>query len=106
MKRILLTALIVMTVSSPVMAQTLTTLGAYDCGEWIARKKNTFIESQATSWLAGFMTGLNFDGRGKNLLKKVSPDQIYLWMDNYCKANPLSTTVTGGQLLMYELDKK
>jgi hypothetical protein len=102
----LLTVLIAMMLSTSAMTQTLRTLGAYDCGEWVAREKNRFSEDRANTWLAGFMTGLNFDGKGRDSLRKVSAEQIYLWMDNYCKANPLSTTVTGGQLLMNELNKK
>lgn len=106
MKTKLLTALLTVLLSSPAFTQPVVTIGAADCGQWIARKGNNFTDIRTNSWLMGFMTGLNFDGRGKNLLSKVSAEQIFLWMDNYCKANPLDTVVKGGQILMEELDKR
>jgi hypothetical protein len=52
------------------------------------------------------MTGLNLgDEKERDSLQKVSAQQIFLWMDNYCKANPLKTVVTGGYDLMDELRK-
>lgn len=114
MKAKLLTALLAMVVSTSVFAVQKTTVGAVDCGEWIARKgdsngsniPNHFSETRANAWLVGFMTGLNFSEREGDPLKKASAAQIFLWMDNFCKANPLKTVVDGGQILMMELEKK
>jgi len=42
-----------------------------------------------------------------NIVKQVgSVEQIYLWMDNYCKANPLSFLSDGGDKLIFELIAK
>ena len=105
MKRILLTALIAMTVSSPVLAEKVTkAIGDVDCGRWIKDTGN--MKSLNTIWLVGFMTGLNFgDAQMRNSLEKVSVQQIFLWMDNFCKANPLKTISYGGYELMDELRK-
>jgi hypothetical protein len=39
-------------------------------------------------------------------LATISAQQIYLWMDNYCRANPLKTVDEGGILLYEEILKK
>jgi hypothetical protein len=35
-----------------------------------------------------------------------SANQVFLWMDNYCKTNPLKTVGDGGWVLFKELRKK
>ena len=105
MKSKLIAALIALTVSSPVFASK--TIGAVDCGEWINRNKNDVAAIRIGSWLTGFMTGLNLgDAQNRDSLEKVSGEQIFLWMDNYCKANPLKDVIKGGYALMDELEKK
>ena len=41
--------------------------------------------------------------RSDALSKVSSADQIFLWMDNYCRANPLSNADTGAKVLYKEL---
>ncbi len=36
----------------------------------------------------------------------VTTKQIYLWMDNYCRANPLSSAMTGSSVLYQEMSNK
>jgi hypothetical protein len=56
----------------------------------------------------GYISGLNIgDEKARNTLKNISSaDQIFLWMDNYCKANPLKDVSYGAETLMEELRKK
>ena len=82
-----------------------TTFGVPDCGEWLAGQR---IEQR--SWLMGYLTALNLV---HSALKKEdglsalsSAKQAYAWMDNYCKANPLSDLSYGGGELFSELAKK
>jgi hypothetical protein len=43
----------------------------------------------------------------KDVLEKVSSlDQMILWMDNYCKNNPLNSAAMGAVDLFLELSKK
>lgn len=35
-----------------------------------------------------------------------SAQQVYVWMDNYCKANPLKTVTEAGYELVVELMEK
>ena len=44
--------------------------------------------------------------RSDALSKVSSADQIFLWMDNYCRANPLSDADAGAKVLDKELMEK
>jgi hypothetical protein len=81
-----------------------TVIGKYDCGEW-------FTKRPSKAWLLGFLSGMNSaradDKTGSDPLGKLgSGDQAFLWMDNYCKANPLKSIVDGGMELFIELQMK
>ncbi len=93
-----------MTVSSPVFADR--SIGNRDCGQWIKEDKE-YQKALSQTWLLGYMTGLNLaDTQGRDSLRKVSAQQIFLWMDNFCKARPLENVSDGGHDLMAELRKK
>lgn len=103
MKKSMLVFLVCMTSSMGALAQT--GFGGSDCGEWV----RTPTEGKR-QWLLGYMSGLStmhyLNRRNDDPLDKInSADQIYVWMDNYCKANPLKTVRTGGQELFIELMK-
>jgi hypothetical protein len=79
--------------------------GNYDCGQWFV------IREPAKAWLLGYLSGINAmmanDKINYDPLKKLnSAEQAFLWMDNYCKANPLSSVVDGASDLYLELQKK
>jgi hypothetical protein len=45
--------------------------------------------------------------KNKDPLDKInSAEQIFVWMDNYCRANPLKNVREGAQDLFIELQKK
>ena len=90
--------------TSAIPAQTM--FGTPDCGQWIQQKRQP-----DRAWLLGYMSGLNVRhasaDRTDGPLEKIgSVDQIFLWMDNYCTANPLHRVATGGWVLFQELLKK
>jgi hypothetical protein len=100
-----MTALIAMTVSSPVLATT--SFGSMDCGQWVKNQSNNSPNIQSKAWLLGYLSGLNAVEFSENALDKInSTEQIFLWMDNYCKKNPLERVPKGAQQLMIELIKK
>lgn len=103
MKTKLLTALLItLMLSTPTFATGIVTFGQPDCGGWIKEPNNA-----RKAWVLGFVSGLNSDDIFKNALDKInSAEQIFLWMDNYCKANPLQRVGRGGQELMFELRQK
>jgi hypothetical protein len=58
------------------------------------------------AWLVGYVSGLNsaIAAPKENPLDRInSIEQIYLWMDNFCKKNPLQTVRDGGNALYREL---
>lgn len=106
MKKLFVAVAFGVTVSTtPALAVT-TTIGRPDCGEWV---KASASSPRMKAWLLGYMSGLN----AKHQETKKKPDdpldrvasaqQIFLWMDNYCKSNPLKTLFDGGLELFDEL---
>lgn len=81
-----------------------TVFGAPDCGQWI--NANNMARK---TWLLGYMTGMSriyseLRKKDKDPLDRIkSADQMYLWVDNYCKANPLHTVDKAGYELLVEL---
>ena len=73
-----------------------------DCGQWL---KNNNVKTK--TWLVGYLSGLNFNKKNKNALEHLnSVEQAYLFVDNYCKKNPLETVGVAGALLYIDLMKK
>lgn len=76
--------------------------GIPDCGSWI-RSPSPWQKA----WLLGYMSGLASMDPQPNVLNGVSSsDQLYLWMDNWCRANPLKSVEAGGNELYNELAAK
>ena len=74
--------------------------GMGDCGEWVS-KKSVGDEK----WLLGFMSGLAI-GLNIDLIKNSSSPSLILWMDNFCKANPLVHVGDAAMNLFFELKQK
>jgi hypothetical protein len=88
-------------IGTPLKAQSqpITIMGNYDCGQW-------FQNPHAKDWLAGYVSGLSaaLAKDNQDPLKKLnSGAQLFLWMDNYCKANPLDKVSDGAHALYAEL---
>ena len=56
-----------------------------------------------TQWVAGFVSGLNWDTTDPDILTELDFDGLMAWVDNYCKANPLAKVTTGAVMLVQEL---
>lgn len=113
MKKKLLVALMSLIMSTSALATTV--FGRPDCGEWVASQGNNFSYK---AWMMGYMSGINVmaaaqimrDYKAKDL--KVEPDflksissteQLFLWVDIYCKRNPLKALDSAGSSLFLEL---
>lgn len=81
-------------------AHATTMFGIPDCGQWV--NQHSLYQK---AWLAGFLSGLaSMDSGNADVLDRLSSiDQAYLWMDNWCHANPLRNIANGGNLLYLEL---
>jgi len=66
--------------------------GTLDCGEWVAARKAAMAQYYE-HYLLGVLNGLSM-GRRVDIWRiqdnKMSREQAYLWMHNYCQSNPLS----------------
>jgi hypothetical protein len=87
-----------------------TTLGDRSCGKWIAdRPSNPSDQSigrlSNTGWLVGFMSGAA-SASGRDILERTDGQSIVLWMDNWCRANPLEYVADGAMVLFVELEKQ
>ena len=85
--------------------------GDPDCAMWV--KPDTHArELENKAWLIGFLSGANMtltldaDHKPFNYLGGLKTEQIELWMDNYCRANPLSSAMYGVGEFMLERNKQ
>jgi hypothetical protein len=106
MRRILtiLAAITVLIPTTHLSAQHITVEGWIDCGKWVeARKQERAVALE--HYLIGLLNGLALGSyvdfwRAGGI--KLSSEQAFLWMDNYCQREPLSDPVTGAIALMKE----
>ena len=54
------------------------------------------------NWFLGYLSG-RADESGKNFLKGTDSESIFLWLDNYCHANPDKNLDNAGLDLAREL---
>lgn len=85
------------------------TIGVIDCGTWIKDRKSR-QSALAEIWVSGLLTGLNImrvaQGRADFLSSIKSTEQLYLWIDNHCRNNPMNDLAIAGLTLANELGKK
>jgi hypothetical protein len=83
------------------------TQGIIDCGQWVEARsvrKAAIFEGYLIGMMNGMALGstINLWGyQGRN----TSREQVSLWMDNYCRTNPLSNITAGVNYLADELTK-
>ena len=97
--------------NSGVAPSTVTTsFGVPDCGQWTSKTR-----PGSNIWLSGYLNGLNkmFNITANKSTQGYDPlgalssmDQAFVWMDNWCKANPLSGVDEGALILFAELVSK
>jgi hypothetical protein len=84
--------------------------GSRSCSKWIEEKRlangahemNKVPVLITRSWFLGYLSG-RADASGRNFLKGTDSDSIFLWLDNYCRANPDKDLDTAGIDLAREL---
>ena len=106
----LITVTIIIFLSTADTAHAVKVYGLRDCSHWIEARavKTGYGAMIEEAWLSGYLAGAVAHDRGgfDPLKNTTSVSQIYLWMDNYCRANPLQNIVDGGNQLLKELIKK
>lgn len=89
-------------VAAAVSANAATSFGMVDCGVWVKAQSG-----QDRWWLGGYISGLNaalVTSGAPDPLDAISIQQLYLWVDNYCRANPLHNLSKAANTLYQELD--
>jgi hypothetical protein len=74
--------------------------GYSSCGSWLDDRKGDGWYGKG-QWMLGTISAVGYYGVFK--LKELDSVSFALWMDNYCKANPLSTLSEGTHQLVLEL---
>jgi hypothetical protein len=97
-QRLILCLSIAAILQSPVSAAQLT-ISIVDCGEWLkAREAHdaslTTLKTYVNGLIDGMSLGSDISIRGIGY-EKYTDDQIFYWLDNYCKANPLQAIAFG-----------
>jgi hypothetical protein len=70
-------------------------MGAISCGSWVGYSENEqVLKAAALNLVLGYLLRASWDDR-QDLLKNTDTQSVTLWMDNYCRANPLSDVVAG-----------
>lgn len=99
-------AVLTLVLSASVFAQA--TFGNFDCAQWVNDQGKDRTQNRA--WFIGYLSGLNVGfnaNSGKDQIRKLSsPDQAMLWMDNYCRTNPLNKIRSGAEALYIELERR
>jgi hypothetical protein len=92
------TALILSAASiSSLAAGTVRVQGGSSCGTWVSERG-----PYHKGWLLGYLSGIAM-GSAIDILGDTDYDSIYLWMDKYCRDNPLKKISDGGSDLALEL---
>ena len=82
-------------------------VAAVSCGDWVKERKidNSIYQMINRRWILGYLSGLAA-ASGKDILKGTGSESIFLWIDNYCQANPLKDSDNAGNALFRELVKE
>ena len=105
MKKVNAVLLLVGLLLSTGASAAVTTLGVQSCGDWIQERSKSDAIRGDEIWLVGYMTGVAI-GTGKDFIAGTDALSIFIWMDNYCRANPLKDISRGGIELYFELKKQ
>jgi hypothetical protein len=105
-KAAICTSMAVLLLGVSFSASGVTIRGTPSCGKWVedrAQKGWGAINSQ--SWVLGFLSGVAA-ATEKEIIKGIDNPSIFLWIDNFCKANPLKDVADASHELVLEQWKK
>jgi hypothetical protein len=83
--------------------------GALPCGRWVAQREAN-EHDMALAWVMGFMSSFNHyierSSKKSGVFEEIDHYSIALWMDKYCRNNPLKSVYKGSTVLIEEMNKK
>ena len=90
--------------------------GIKSCGDWVQDRESekggeVLMVRGDQNWLVGFLSGLAVgtgnEVWGKQGLNPLEENEfVWLWMDNYCRANPQKRIDDGAEALYHEQIKR
>ena len=89
---------------SSAAAQEIWVEGGLNCGTWV-KTRTEHNSSNLEDYVVGFLNGLALGAKLEfwhAQLPDLQREQAYLWLDNYCRANPLSQASGGIVKLFHE----
>lgn len=90
--------------ATSVAAEGIYTSGLLNCGLWVENRSRgtaAVFEGYALGMMNGLAlgSGTEFWNANGNMLK---PEQVYLYIDKFCRENPLNDVITGAVTLIDE----
>ena len=107
MKKLLLAGIAALFLATGVQAQDRTVIGYqnFSCGTWVStRAKGQAAKAEA--WILGFLSGSNLESLMPDFLTGKDANGIEIWIDNYCRANPLASIITAAVDLRNKLQSE
>lgn len=90
---------LLLSASASVSSQTVNLLGTINCGQWLEAREQKQVQAAIYEhYLLGMINGMALASRVELWLQRgreLSSAQMYFWMDNYCRANPLKDVTAG-----------
>ena len=104
---LVLSAAALLAISMAAHANEVEVRGSRSCGTWIQDRQDrrTGEASADEAWLVGYLSGIALAGSHGDFLVAIDNASLFLWVDNYCRANPLKSTGTAGKTLAHELSQ-
>ena len=81
--------------------------GGTTCGKWVENRRTDAYYHHQLNWVLGFVSSYNYylhaGTETYGVIGSTDSASIAVWMDNYCKENPLETVFAGSVQLVTEL---
>lgn len=78
-------------------------IGVMGCGDYV-KSNNDIVRDSVGTWLSGYFTAVNnVRDDIDDITKKTGPDDWTLWIENWCRANPLKNVGSGAEALLMTL---
>jgi hypothetical protein len=113
MKCSTIAALVLVTLSSPVVAQTTVRgPGTASCGAWVHDRtsqndRDLTSRFDRESWIMGYITAYNtFADAGGDVARGTDARGLFQWIDNFCAGHPLDTVADATFALVSELRRR
>lgn len=104
MMKLLRVLLLVFAIGFSTNSNAVISIGNHGCGEWI-KSRAEHTSSWYEHWFSGYISGLAA-GTGIDILADITNESLFLWVDNYCRANPLDLVGNAAYRLASDAEAK